>query len=121
MRALTVVQPAANQIASGRKIYIRSWKRIFYRGPVLITSAARINGCPSPIEPAGCAVALVDIIDCRPMRPSDAVPACEPYAPGSVVWHLRLKKRLEPVRVVGYPHLWCPDLKRYPELEAQLQ
>lgn len=66
IKALTVRQPWANLIASGEKtIEVRTW-RTDYRGELLITASA------SPkIEPFGCALVIVDLVDVRPMTPDD--------------------------------------------------
>jgi hypothetical protein len=64
--ALTVRQPWANLIASGKKmIETRRWRTV-HRGPLLICSSVQ-----PPIAPAGCAVAIVNLIDCRPMTAAD--------------------------------------------------
>jgi ASCH domain len=82
-KALSVKQPWANMIASGEKtIETRLWPTK-YRGPLLIVSSR------SPkIAQNGCAVALVNVADCRPMMCSDEQAArCEIY-PGACAWIL---------------------------------
>lgn len=75
MKALSVKQPWANLIAAGEKtIETRTWATE-YRGPLLIVSSKRPR-----IEPAGKAVAVVNLVDCRPMVPGDEDAAnCEVY------------------------------------------
>ena len=66
MKTLSVKQPWASMIARGEKtIEVRSW-RTSYRGPLLIVSCAR------PRDPlAGLALAIVQLIDCRPWCAED--------------------------------------------------
>ena len=75
VKALSIKQPWANLIASGEKtIETRLWATD-YRGPILIVSSK------SPkIEPAGFALAIADLVDCRPMTRSDETAArCSLY------------------------------------------
>ena len=88
MKALSIHQPWASLIASGRKtLEIRSW-RMQHRGPLLICSTARrysadlFDGERDANYPRSVTVALVDVVDCRPMTPADAEAACVPYRPG---------------------------------------
>lgn len=122
MRALTVAQPGASQIASGRKVYVARRKRTSYRGLVLLTSSARAHGRARPHPLSGYALAVCELVDCRLMRPSDAVPACELYRPDRWIWEVRLRAKLKtPVRVHGKPHIWDLDLAGYPGLLAELE
>ena len=69
MNALSINQPWANLITSGDKTAeTRAW-RTEYRGPLLIVSAQYPR-----IDPAGMALAVVDLVDCKP------VPNYEPGA-----------------------------------------
>ena len=114
-------------IASGRKtIETRKWPTR-YRGPILIVSSK------SPkIEPAGYALAIAEIIDCRPMTKEDEPAAgCEIYS-GAFSWVLQNIKKIKPFPVKGrlgiydvelpadirtaqvkktpeYVHVYCPD------------
>ncbi len=59
MKTLSVRQPAASEIASGRKrIEYRTWKTN-YRGPLLIAASQRKSGD----LPTGCAICVVDLVD----------------------------------------------------------
>ena len=73
MRVLSIRQPWASLIASGRKtIELRSWATK-YRGPVLILAGAGIwRGTEHPIGPRGVALCVVDLIDVRSSTPDDA-------------------------------------------------
>ena len=95
-RALSVRQPWAGLIASGRKtIETRTWATK-YRGELLIVSSKR-----PPIEPAGCTVALADLVDCRPMSADDEAAACCEVYPGAFAWVLGNIRTVAPVPVKG--------------------
>lgn len=96
LKALSLKQPWANMIASGRKtIETRRWPTD-YRGPLLIVSSRTPN-----IPPAGYAVALVTLSDCRPMTKTDESEAgCAVY-PGAYAWVLNDIRRLKPFPVKG--------------------
>ena len=97
MKALSVRQPWASLIASGAKtIEIRS-RRTHYRGPVLICSSAR----PLGSGPVGVAVCVVEVLDCHPLVPEDAIAACHPWSGGGWAWVLRLVRLVEPFPVRG--------------------
>jgi hypothetical protein len=83
MKALSVKQPWANMIADGKKsIETRLWPTS-YRGPLLIVSSK------SPrISPAGYALAVAELVDCRPMTSADEVAACCAKYPGAYAWVL---------------------------------
>jgi hypothetical protein len=96
MKALSLKQPWANLIASGKKtIETRLWGTD-YRGDLLIVSSKLPK-----IEPAGCAVALVELVECRPMTLSDEHDAmCEVYEK-AVAWVLRNIRPLKPFPITG--------------------
>ena len=59
MKTLSVRQPAANEIAAGRKrVENRTWKTN-YRGPLLMAASKKKCGD----LPTGCAICLVDLVD----------------------------------------------------------
>ena len=105
MRVLTVRQPWAQAIASGRKrIEVRSW-RTAWRGPLLIHAAARrprlADICPAStagalaatkrrrrseadgwdVWPCGVLVAIVRLRDCRRLEPDDGPALDLPWWP----------------------------------------
>lgn len=74
MRALSVRQPYAEHIASGRKsVEVRTWIT-HYRGPLVIVASARACGN----LPAGVTVCVVDLLDIRRPIDSDYAAACLP-------------------------------------------
>jgi ASCH domain len=95
-KALSLKQPWANMIASGEKtIETRKWPTD-YRGTLLIVSSKSPD-----IRPAGCAVALATLVDCRPMTHADQNAAqCQLYR-GAYAWVLRDIRRLRPFAVRG--------------------
>jgi hypothetical protein len=96
IKALSVKQPWANWIAEGRKtIETRLWPTE-YRGELLIVSSR----LPA-IEPSGCAVGLVRVVDCRPMTKQDEEKACCALYPRAWAWVLEGARALEPWRVKG--------------------
>lgn len=95
MKALSVKQPWANLIASGTKtIETRLWPTD-YRGPLLIVSSKAPK-----IYPAGYALAVAELIDCRPMTASDEQAACCARYSGAFSWVMRDVRKIEifPVR-----------------------
>lgn len=96
LKALSLKQPWANMIASGEKtIETRRWPTD-YRGPLLIVASKTPN-----IPPAGCAVALATLVDCRRMtRADEAAARCALYQ-GAFAWVLRDIRRLKPFPVKG--------------------
>ncbi len=96
MKALSVKQPWANMIASGEKtIETRTWMTS-YRGPLLIVSSRTPR-----IEPAGCAVAVAILTDCRPMTRKDEREACCRVYKDAKAWVLEEVRRIRPVPVKG--------------------
>src|SRR6266851_4536576 len=96
LKALSLKQPWANMIAAGEKtIETRKWPTD-YRGPLLIVSSK------SPgIPPAGYAVALATLVDCRPMTSADEhLAQCRLYR-GAYSWILSDVRRLKPFSVRG--------------------
>mgnify|MGYP006992416908 CR=1 FL=1 len=62
------------------------------------------------IEPFGCAVCLVEVIDCRPMRRKDWRAACiAPYAP-AFGWHLANIRPVPPIQVRGRLQIFTVEL-----------
>jgi hypothetical protein len=110
MRCLSVRQPWASLIASGRKtIELRS-RRTHYRGPLIICAASRPWDGEHDFElgPMGVCVALVELVDCRPATPSDADAACVAPPEGWWAWKLRLVRRLPEIPVKGALGLFMP-------------
>lgn len=96
VKAISLKQPWASLVASGEKtIETRKWPTT-YRGDVLIVSSKSPN-----IAPAGQALAIVEIVDCRPMTKADEVAACCQVYPRAWSWVLRNARPVEPFPVKG--------------------
>ncbi len=98
MKALSVKQPWASRIASGRKtVETRVWGTD-YRGDLLIVSSKR----PDNQGPAGMALAIVELYDCRLMRDAaDWNAARCTWYPGAYGLFLRRLRVIEMFPVVG--------------------
>jgi hypothetical protein len=96
MIALSVKQPWASLIADRRKtLEIRSWSTP-PRQQVLLCSSA------SPaIYPAGFAIAVIDIIECRQFMPDDEDAACVEHIPGMYAWVIANVRRINPIPAKG--------------------
>ena len=108
MKAVSVRQPWANLIAAGKKtIETRTWATN-YRGEILIVSSKKPR-----IEPAGYAVALARLVECRPMTKNDEAAACCEIYPNAFAWVLDNVRPVEPVPVRGqlgvYDVDWRPQ------------
>ena len=66
LKALSVQQPFANLIADGSKTIEIRPRGTTHRGPLLIVSSKRPD-----VPPAGCALAVVNLVDSRPMTIAD--------------------------------------------------
>ena len=98
MKALSIKQPWASLVATGVKtVECRTWKTK-YRGPLLICSSkgdiAIDDDGDSLVLPGGMALAVVELLDIRPMTKADLEPAYLPEewhadALKSFAWHIR--------------------------------
>ena len=104
MKAISVKQPWANMIAHGKKtIETRTWATL-YRGTLLIVSSKKPK-----ITPAGYAIAVVQLINCRLMAPDDEFAACCQLYKDARAWILDDIRRIEPVPVTGKLGIYdCP-------------
>jgi hypothetical protein len=112
MKAISVKQPWANMIADGDKtIETRTWSTD-YRGTILIVSARDPD-----IPPAGCAVAVATLVDCRPMSVLDEPAAgCRKY-PKAHAWVLENVRRIKkPFPIQGQLRLFDADVSGIAEL-----
>lgn len=113
MRCLSVRQPWAQLIATGRKkIELRTW-RTDYRGPIIIVAGQARGGSRAARwrdvdGPRGAAIAIAELVDCRPARQSDARAACTEPEPGEWAWVLRDVRPLEPIPQRGRLGLYRP-------------
>ena len=105
MKALSIKQPWANLIASGGKtIETRTWKTD-YRGPLLICSSKSPD-----IHPAGQALAIATLTDCRPMSVLDEAAAqCRKYD-GAFAWVLADVRKISAFPVRGQIGLFDVDV-----------
>ena len=112
IRVLSVRQPWASLIAAGEKtIELRSWSTR-YRGSVLIVAGVgKWKGeTKYSCGPRGVAICLVDLVDVRPVLPSDAGRACLPPPAGfDFAWCLKNPRPVPHVRVLGKLGLYRAD------------
>jgi len=112
VKAISVKQPWANLIASGKKcIETRTWSTKF-RGRLLIVSSK----VPSEPPPAGHAVAIADLVDCRPMTKDDEEAACCPVYPNAYAWVLENVKAVKPFPVKGSQGFYMVNISGCEEL-----
>lgn len=112
MKALSVKQPFASLIASGRKtIETRNWSTS-YRGDLLIVSSktsCRDDPEKYPDELLGWALCVINLVDCRMMqRLDEEAAACYVYA-GAVAWVFENIRRIKPFPVRGKQGLFDVD------------
>ena len=96
-KAISLKQPWANLIASGKKtIETRKWKTP-YRGDVVICSSKSPD-----IAPAGCALCIVELYSVEPMKKEHEAKACIKVYLGAYGWFLRnMRLIVPPVPVKG--------------------
>lgn len=101
MKALSVKEPFAELIASGKKtIETRTWNTN-YRGKLLIVASL-----VPKTKNSGKAIAVTEIIDCRPMNDMDIDSACcRPYQ-NAKSWVLKNTRRIKPFRVKGQLNIY---------------
>lgn len=96
VRALSLKQPYANLVASGKKtIETRVWGTD-YRGDILIVSSRSGQG-----EPKGMALCVVRLDNVRMMTQNDETSACTTLYPRARAWelsHLRVLRRPFPIK-----------------------
>ena len=98
VKAISVQQPHADNLVDGpKKMEVRSW-RTHYRGPLLVCAGAR------PVLPGRLsrhAIGIVNVVDCRRMKPEDAEPAMTDYEPDLWVWIVAEARRIDAFPVKG--------------------
>lgn len=112
MKAISLHQPWASMIASGKKtIETRSWPTA-YRGDLLIVSTRRpvVPGCPM-----GKALCIGELYDCRPMGFRDEAAACCQWYEGAFAWLLRNIRPIEPFTVKGSQGFYEVELPANPQ------
>jgi hypothetical protein len=104
MKAISIRQPWANLIASGQKtIETRAWETA-YRGDLLIVSSSSPD-----IPPAGYALAVARLVECRPMVRGDEAAACCAIYPNAVSWVFQNIRRIRVFPVKGQLRLYDVD------------
>jgi hypothetical protein len=90
-KAISLKQPWANLVASGKKtIETRKWSTR-YRGDLIICSSQ------SPkIDPYGKALCIVELYDIEPMTKKDEKEACIKVYPKAKAWFLRNPRPINP-------------------------
>lgn len=127
MKALSVHQPWAGLLALGTKtIETRTYKTA-HRGPVVICSTRKdsmpyrhiivLSGLwdpdknfPEPCAVLGHALAIADLVDCRPMTDDDIEPAVSERYHGAWAWVFENAQQYIPLPVRGQQRLWELDV-----------
>lgn len=96
-KAISLKQPWANLVASGKKtIETRKWSTR-YRGDLVICSSQNPK-----IEPYGKALCIIELYDIKPMAKEYEKKACIKTYPRAYAWFLRnLRPISPPIRVKG--------------------
>lgn len=96
MKALSIKEPWVSMVVSGQKtIEIRTWNTS-HRGKLLICASKTPHSNLS-----GKAVAVVDLIDCRPMTNEDEKKACCELYEGAYAWVLDNINPITPFPIKG--------------------
>lgn len=108
-KAISLKQPWADMVVTGRKtIETRKWNTR-YRGDLIICSSAK----PTDMGIAGCALGIVEIYDARPMQKEDEKKACIKVYPKAHAWLLRNIRRItKPVSIKGQLGIFTVKLPR---------
>ncbi len=105
MKALSLKQPFANWVTEGKKtIETRTWPTA-HRGDLFIVSSKS-----PPIKPAGTALAIVRVVECRPMTQADETAACCQVYPNAWAWILEDIRPIQPFPVKGSLRLFEVEL-----------
>lgn len=96
-KAISLKQPWANLVASGKKtIETRKWTTS-YRGDLIICSSRKPQ-----IAPAGYALCIVELYRIEPMKKEHEEKACTKMYPGASSWFLRNLRILNlPIPIKG--------------------
>jgi len=106
-KAISLKQPWANLVTSGKKtIETRKWSTK-YRGDLVICSSQNPK-----IEPYGKALCIVELYEVRPMKKKDEKNACIKVYPKAQAWFLRnLRPISPPIPVKGSLSIFNLGLK----------
>jgi len=105
MKALSVRQPWASLIAEGKKSIELRTRKTHYRGPLLICASRHKQGD----GPKGVALAVVDVVDCRPAVPGDEKRACCKPQKDHYAWCFAYPRPVDPFPVRGNCSLFHVD------------
>ena len=106
-KALSLKQPIANWVMEGRKtIETRKWTTQ-YRGDIVICSSQHPH-----IQPAGCALGVVELYHIEPMKREHEKRACVKKYTRANSWFIRNVRRFQrPIPVKGRLGLFDLELK----------
>ena len=91
-KAISLKQPWANLVASGKKtIETRKWTTD-YRGDLVICSSKKPD-----IHPAGCALCIVELYRIEPRKKDHEKQACIKVYPGAYSWFLKNIRPIDPI------------------------
>lgn len=115
MKALSVRQPWASLIASGRKtLEVRSWSTS-HRGELLIVASKAADRAAFARHgaggPRGVAICIVGVVGCRPGRRTDRG-AARSDAAGSWVFELANPRPVRPIEISGKLKLFDVDRRK---------
>lgn len=98
MKALSIKQPYADWILTGKKtIELRTWKTK-YRGRVRICS----SGIPFNLGlPAGVTICDVELVDVTEYKPEHAKDAHSTWQPELYAWHFKFIKSVKQKKIKG--------------------
>jgi hypothetical protein len=100
MKAISLHQPYASMIASGKKTIETRRYRTRYRGDLLICSTKKPHEY-YPGLPRGMALCVVTLCDCRPMSKKHEKQACCRKYEGAWSWFLQNIRKIKPFPVTG--------------------
>ena len=105
-KAISLKQPYANLVCSGKKtIETRKWNTK-YRGDIVICSSKK-----PVIPPAGYALCIVELVSTEPMKKEHEKKACIKVYPRAWAWHLKNIRILKkPVSIKGQLGIYEIDL-----------
>ncbi|MBI2049069.1 MAG: ASCH domain-containing protein [Parcubacteria group bacterium] len=105
-KAISLKQPWANLVCSGKKtIETRKWNTK-YRGDLVICSSQQPK-----IEPYGKALCFVEVYHTEPMKKKHEKKACIKVYPRAWAWHLKNTRLLKkPVPIKGQLSIYEIDL-----------
>ena len=107
MKALSIQPLYAALILGGLKPFEIRHCRTNYRGPILICTTVTPTW---PFLAGGMAVAIADVVGCRPFRTRDVAAAHCDFRPGHFAWELARVQEIVPFKVRGMPGLFEVDM-----------